>query len=299
MRRHAAPDQGRDRRGHPGRLGLLVGVAGHRGSGPGGRCATSASPAGPAPRRGRGGLAADQPVRHAPPPAGSTGSRAPAGPSWPGVVGRERPQVLGRGPGERVDRLPRVADHAQLLPAAEPGVEQQLLQRVDVLELVHGEVPERGVHLAGRGGLGEQDRRGQLEHRLEVDQLPVPAQRLVRRVQPPGVLDAGRRGPPGLRRREHVGVGVDLADLRPLDLGHRLGAARRRPARSPRSARPPRAAAAASTPRSRGAPPADHPRPEVAELPQRRRVERGRPHRLRRRRRARAAARAVRPPPGR
>ena len=135
------------------------------------------------------------------------------------------------------------------------------------------------MHLTRGGGLGEQDGGRQLKHRLEVDQLLVPAERFVCRVQPSGVLDPGRRRPLGLRRREHVGVGVDLADLRPLDLGHRLGQ------RGTVHAHPQAPHGFAQQRQLRlhepRRPPADHPGPEVGELPQCRRVERGRAYRLR------------------
>jgi hypothetical protein len=100
----------------------------------------------------------------------------------PGVIGPELPQVLGRRAGEGVDGLPRVADHAQLGALPQPRVQQQLLQRVDVLELIDHEIAEGRVDLTGGGRLGEQDRGGQLEHRLEVEELPVPPGLLVGRV---------------------------------------------------------------------------------------------------------------------
>ena len=52
----------------------------------------------------------------------------------------EAGQVARRRAGEGVDRLVGVADHAQVVATAEPGVEQQLLQRVDVLVFVDDEV---------------------------------------------------------------------------------------------------------------------------------------------------------------
>ena len=72
-----------------------------------------------------------------------------------GVLQREPGQVGGRGAGERVDRLPRVADHADVVAVAGPLVEQQLLQRVDVLVLVDHEV---AVPVPDRGG-GDRDAR--------------------------------------------------------------------------------------------------------------------------------------------
>ena len=55
------------------------------------------------------------------------------------MLGREVAQEVGVGPREGVDRLGRVADHAELVAPAEPQVEQRRLQRRDVLELVDDE----------------------------------------------------------------------------------------------------------------------------------------------------------------
>ena len=62
--------------------------------------------------------------------------------------------MLGRGAGEGVDRLVGVADHAQVVAVAEPGVEQALLQRRDVLVLVDDEVPVAAADLLGDVGHG-------------------------------------------------------------------------------------------------------------------------------------------------
>ena len=125
------------------------------GSGPAGRCASSSSavrrpvglpasdPVGQRDDLRGGAVVADQPTTVAP--------RVPA---------REVEQVVGRGAGEGVDRLARVADDAELVAAAEPQVEQRLLQRADVLELVDDEVLVLPAHLVGDlPVLGEQRRR--------------------------------------------------------------------------------------------------------------------------------------------
>jgi hypothetical protein len=56
-----------------------------------------------------------------------------------GEAAAELEQVGRRGAGEAVDRLVGVADDAQVVATAEPGVEQPLLQRRDVLVLVDDE----------------------------------------------------------------------------------------------------------------------------------------------------------------
>src|ERR671937_330363 len=55
---------------------------------------------------------------------------------------RQGEEVLRRRAGERVDRLVVVADRAELVAAAEPAVEQRLLEEIDVLVLVDGEGAE-------------------------------------------------------------------------------------------------------------------------------------------------------------
>ena len=65
------------------------------------------------------------------------------------VARREAGQVVGRGAGERVDRLVLVADDADVLAIAEPQLQEALLERVRVLVLVDAEPA-----LAGADGLG-------------------------------------------------------------------------------------------------------------------------------------------------
>jgi hypothetical protein len=52
---------------------------------------------------------------------------------------RQREQPASARAREAVDRLVVVADRAELVPLAEPEVEQRLLEEVDVLVLIHGE----------------------------------------------------------------------------------------------------------------------------------------------------------------
>ena len=58
-----------------------------------------------------------------------------------GVLRLEAQQVLRGGAGEGVDGLAGVAHHAQFVAAAQPQLKQPLLQRRNVLVLVHHEVP--------------------------------------------------------------------------------------------------------------------------------------------------------------
>ena len=262
--RHARGHERPDPVGHPGRLRGVVGVLGeHR---PGPRRALRGQ------RRGR----PDQLVGH-----GHHLGRGPVVAHQPdhGRAGelRGEPGQVGRGgAGEGVDHLVRVADHAQVVAVAEPRLEQQLLQRVHILELVHDEVPEDVAYLVGRGPAVDQDGGGQLEHGLEVDQVPFPSQLLVGGVDRGQVLGPGRGRTARGRRGGRVSVRADLDDLGPLDLGRGVG-------EHPRSAVEPDPDPLGRLPDQAGLgvdqlrrPPADHPRPEVVELAQRGRVERGR-----------------------
>ncbi len=190
---------------------------------------------------------------------------------------RGEPGQVGRGgAGEGVDHLVRVTDHAQVVAVAEPRVQEQLLQRVHVLVLVHDEVPEDVAYLVGRCPAVDQDGGGQLEHGLEVDHVPFPPQLLVGGVDRDQLVRPGRgrtaRGGSGGR----VPVRADLEDLGPLDLGGGVG-------ERPRGAVEPDPGPLGRLPDQAGLgvdqlrrPPADHSRPEVVELAQRGRVERGR-----------------------
>ena len=134
----------------------------------------------------------------------------------------EADQVVAGGAGERVDRLVLVADDREVLPPAEPRVEERRLERVRVLVLVDREPAIAVAHL-GRDrvvGLDEPDR--QLEHVLEVD--PAGA-RL-------GGLVAAVEGGHQVRREGRIAVVVDgprlvvvradPARLGPLDLARQV-----------------------------------------------------------------------------
>jgi hypothetical protein len=262
--RHARPDQRPDRRRHPGRLAGVVAVLGEHRPRPG-------RPLGDQRRAGPDELVGHRDhLRRRPVVAHQPDERRA------GELGGEAGQVVRRGTGERVDHLVRVPDHAQLVAVAEPGVEQQLLQRVHVLVLVDHEVPERVAHLVGRAAVLEHDGGGQLEHRLEVDQVPLAPQPFVAVVDERHGLRSGR----GRAARRRGGAGVflrpDLGRLGPLDLAGRVG--------QPRAVQmDPRLLGRLAHQAHLGIdqlrrPTADHPRPEVFQLAQRGRVEGGRPH---------------------
>ena len=261
-------------RRHGRRLRLLVVVLGELGG----------RPAGPLRDQGRPGQGAPPPV---PPGLGQPVRAADhlrCGPVVPHqlhhggvrVLRRKARQVGGRGAGERVDRLPRVADHAQVVPVPEPRVQQQLLQRVDVLVFVHNEVAVAVAHLGTRALMPAKDRRGQLQHGLEVDQVPVPAQVLIGGEDTADRLGLHRRGPAVAGRSPRVVLRAHLHDLRPLDLGSQV--TQFRAARGdPRSAGRLSEQADLRVKHGRRAA-ADGARPEVDKLAQRRGVEGARHH---------------------
>ena len=139
------------------------------------------------------------------------GSREPA---------REPQQVVGRGAGERVDGLRRIAHDADVVAFPEPEVQEPLLEGVDVLVLVDDEVAVLAAD--GPGDLlplGE-DPRGEEQHVLEVDDAPLGLALLVGLEQPRHLpqVDARRvtARRPGVRR---IRLRGEQGDLGPLDLG--------------------------------------------------------------------------------
>ena len=174
------------------------------------------------------------------------GARAVAAPQphdrGPGVVDGDVAQPAGVGTVPLVDGLVRVAHHAQVGPAAPPRLEQRQLQRVDVLHLVHEQVPEAPPLDLGEGRVALDLPRHAGQEVVEVDQPPLPLGRLV---GPVGVGDRRpARSPAGARRRRR----------RPRTA--RAGRAGRGPTRS-RPARRPSDAAASARPAARW------PRPSV------------------------------------
>ena len=128
----------------------------------------------------------------------------------------EAEQMLGRGAGERVDRLVVVAHDAEVVARAEPPIEQPRLERVHVLELVHGERGEpRSDDLGGLGVFVEEPQ-GEAEHVLEVQPAHRALATLVPVVDPNHqILRDGRRV---VAELGEVPIRRDHAVLGPLDL---------------------------------------------------------------------------------
>jgi hypothetical protein len=120
---------------------------------------------------------------------------------------------------ERVDRLAGVADHAEVLPVAEPQFQQALLERADVLVLVHDEVLVLGADLLGDVLPVLQNGHGQQQHVLEVDDGAFPLEVLVGGVELGDLGGVAGRLPAGLGGGGRVVRRDGLGDLGPLDLG--------------------------------------------------------------------------------
>ena len=130
----------------------------------------------------------------------------------------ERCQVVGRRPGERVDRLVLVADDADVRPAAGPQLEQALLERVRVLVFVDAEPALAGTDDLGgvRVTLEEVDSADQ--HVVEVEAAGSGLRPLVVGEDADEQIDGQRRFASGRRGRDFVARGIEPPALRPLDL---------------------------------------------------------------------------------
>ena len=184
---------------------------------------------------------------------------------------REAGEVGRGGAGEGVDGLARVPDHAHVVPACRPGVEQQFLERVDVLELIHHERPVPVGDLGRRDPVPGEDGRGEFQHGLEVDEVPFPAHLLVGRVQAGGGLRAQRRGPAGGSGGSGIVLRPHLADLGPFDLPRGVAQLRQARVHPELAGRLGEQSQLGIEHRRRPSP--HGARPEVGELPQRRRME--------------------------
>jgi hypothetical protein len=213
-RRHPGVDQGLALRGHCSGLGGLVGVLGE------GRLAgVGALTEQPQTRQplALGGLT-DQPVGQPDDLGGRSVVPFELDHGRVGVAVGEAQQVVGVGPGERVDGLVRVADDADLGPPTQPGVEQPLLQRVDVLVLVDDEVAVLRPHLPGHRRVLLDRVGGDQQEVLEV-QGPVPLLgRLVAGVHRGHGSRLEGRLPAGRLRAGRVVVRRGQRGLGPLDL---------------------------------------------------------------------------------
>ena len=130
-------------------------------------------------------------------------------------------QVGGRRAREAVDRLVVVADHAQVVPVAEPELEQRLLEVVHVLVFVDGEGLEPRLEPLARRGVLLEQADGELEHVLEVEQASFRLPVLVLAVDAFHQVGRDRRGM--VAERAPVLGGADPAVLGALDLGRQVG----------------------------------------------------------------------------
>ena len=102
----------------------------------------------------------------------------------------EPDEIVAGSPGECIDRLVLVTDDGEIVPPAQPGVEERLLERVGVLVFIHREPAVAVSDLVGdaRIALDQPDR--QLQHVLEVDASRPPLRRLVT-TERPAIRSAG------------------------------------------------------------------------------------------------------------
>ena len=134
---------------------------------------------------------------------------------------RHAEQVLGRGAGERVDRLVVVADDAEVVARAEPQPEQRLLQQVHVLVLVDGERTEALAHEADRDVVVREEPDRELEQILEVDVARGRLALLVLAVH--AAHEVGRDRRLVVAELREVALGRDPPVLRPFDLRREIG----------------------------------------------------------------------------
>ncbi len=192
---------------------------------------------------------------------------------------REVEQVARRGPGERVDGLVRIADDGQVVSVAQPCRQHPLLQWRDVLVLVDDEAAVAVPELLGDRGVVLDRGRGVQQQIVEVEQgnsIAAGLQRLVRRVHRSDLGGIERNVAGRGRHRVGILLGRDQRGFGPLDLaghvadvvGAQLQAGAGGPARDDREfgvqQLPTRVA--------------DHPRPEIPQLPVRGGVKRHRLH---------------------
>ena len=174
-------------------------------------------------------------------------------PGGTGEALRELGQVRGRGAGEGVDGLPRVAHHAQVVTIAQPAGQQRHLHRADVLVLVDGEPAVLAAHLRGHPVVVVEQRHGGEQQVLHVEAAALALDLLVggehvrrpsaRRVRPPPAPPAAR----GAGSRQ--GGRWTPSPTRSRRRGRAAAPARCRPA----TGGPPRRGTAASTPTARAA----------------------------------------------
>src|SRR5207237_562088 len=87
-----------------------------------------------------------------------------------GEASRQREQPMRARTREAVDRLVVVADGAELVPPAEPEIEQRLLEEVHVLVLIDGEGAPALVHRRTRLPVTFEQTNRSFEQVFEVDQ---------------------------------------------------------------------------------------------------------------------------------
>lgn len=129
--------------------------------------------------------------------------------------------MVGRRTREGVDGLARVADDAELFAPAEPLVEDELLERGDVLVLVDHEVPVLAADRLGDGVVRGEHVPQHEQDVFEVDDRPLRLDLFVGGDEAGdcAVVEAGGSRPPLRDAGALVVFGRDERDLGPLHLG--------------------------------------------------------------------------------
>ena len=181
----------------------------------------------PQPRRRRHGGPGQHPVGQRHDLGGAAVAAHQADDDGVGVACREPEQeAVGRAR-EAVDRLSGVAHDADAVAPTEPRVEEPLLQRGDVLVLVHDEVAVAALHLARDLLVLLQKGAGEQQDVLEVAGAGRPLDRLVSPEQV-GQHRRRRRGacglPPRRRRRTRPGRRASTSPTRSHSATSRISA---------------------------------------------------------------------------
>ena len=105
-----------------------------------------------------------------------------------GIEAGEIPQVAIRGTGKGIDRLRGVTHDTNLVTITEPLLEQAMLHRADILELIDGEPPVGRSHLVGDIGPFAENPHGHEQHVIKINEPTLRLDVVV------GGVDAGDLG---------------------------------------------------------------------------------------------------------
>ena len=137
--------------------------------------------------------------------------------SRPGHTVGQRGEEARVGAVPGVDRLVRVAHRAEVVPVRHEGLDQAVLRRVHVLELVDGHVAVAPAGELGEAGSSRRRSAATQEHVVEVEETTACEPVLVGGVELGH--PSGRRPSPAAPGSRRVPVGIEAPGLGPADLG--------------------------------------------------------------------------------